>query len=125
MDRLVTAVAEFCRVHGLDDSVEFDLNLVLEELFTNTVRHGGCEGVPQAARVRLRLAPPGVEVNYRDQGLPFNPLDAPPPDLNVPLLERKVGGLGLHLVREIMQDVRYQRSGEMNQLTMLRRTEPK
>jgi len=121
----VTAVAEFCRVHGLDDSVEFDLNLVLEELFTNTVRHGGCEGVPQAARVRLRLAPPGVEVNYRDQGLPFNPLDAPPPDLNVPLLERKVGGLGLHLVREIMQDVRYQRSGEMNQLTMLRRTEPK
>ncbi len=125
LQRLTTAVADFCREHRLDEAVEFDLNLVLEELFMNTVRHGGCQGVAGAAQVRLRMAADGVEVQYLDRGIPFNPLDAPQPDLSVPLIERRPGGLGVHLIRQIMRDSRYQRSGDTNQLTMVRRMDPK
>jgi anti-sigma regulatory factor (Ser/Thr protein kinase) len=89
------------------------------------VVHGGCRGVPHAACVRLRIVANGVEVEYRDRGFPFNPLDAPPPGLAAPLMERQAGGLGVHLVREIMQDVRYHRSANGNELTMLRRMDPK
>ena len=125
LERLVTTVADFCRRHALDDNVEFDLNLVLEELFTNSLRHGGCQGVPAAADIRLRLLPAGVELQYRDRGLAFNPLEAPEPDLTAPLMDRKIGGLGVHLVRQIMQDVRYHRSADTNEVTMIRRMDPK
>ena len=77
-------MAEFCAANSLDDEAEFQLNLVLEELFVNSVRHGGCEGVPGAAHVRLRCAPDGVEVEYRDRGRPFDPTAAPQADIRSP-----------------------------------------
>ena len=119
----MSAVAEFCREHALDGSVEFDLNLVLEELFTNSVRHGGCAGMPDAARVRLRALPDAIEVVYSDRGDAYNPLDAPQPDLAAPLMDRQAGGLGVHLVRQIMSGIHYRRSDDRNELTMLRRME--
>jgi anti-sigma regulatory factor (Ser/Thr protein kinase) len=125
LERLATAVSDFCRAHALDEDVEFDLNLVLEELFTNSVSHGGCGGVADAVRIRLRAAAEGVELEYLDRGLPFNPLDAASPDITAPLRDRPDGGLGVHLVREIMQDVRYRRVAETNELKMIRRMEAK
>jgi serine/threonine-protein kinase RsbW len=125
LGRLAGALTTFCREHALDEAIEFDLNLVLEELFMNSVLHGGCEGVPQAACVRLRIVPAGVEVAYLDRGFPFNPLDAPQPDLTAPLMERRAGGLGVHLLRQIMRDVRYYRSPDGNELKMVRRMKPK
>jgi serine/threonine-protein kinase RsbW len=125
LERLAAAVAGFCREHALGEQIEFDLNLVLEELFMNSVLHGGCRGLPQAACVRLRIAAEGVEVEYLDRGFPFNPFDAPQPDLTVPLMERQDGGLGVHLIRQIMRDVRYHRSADGNEIRMIRRMEPK
>jgi anti-sigma regulatory factor (Ser/Thr protein kinase) len=49
LERLTAETASFCRDRALGDDVEFDLNLVLEELFTNSVRHGGCDGMEGAA----------------------------------------------------------------------------
>lgn len=125
LERLAAEVAGFCRRHGFDDDVEFDLNLVLEELFTNTVRHGGGREQPDAARIRMRATSEGVEVEYRDRGVAFNPLEAPAADVTSPLIERQPGGLGIHLVRQIMSDVRYRRAGDENELTMVRRMEAK
>ena len=76
-----------------------------------------------AARVRLRLAEGGVAVQYSDRGAAFNPLDTPEPDLQAPLMERQVGGLGVYMVRRVVQDLEYQRCGESNQITMTRRME--
>lgn len=125
LERLAAGVAGFCQLYGFDESVEFDLNLVLEELFTNTVRHGGLRDQPNAARIRMRAAGQDVEVEYRDRGVAFNPLEAPEPDIHAPLSERRPGGLGIHLVRQIMQDVRYRRADGENELTMVRRMEAK
>ena len=94
LGRLAGWLAQFCRDAGLSDDLEFRLNLALEELFTNAVRHGGCGGLTDAASIRLRSDGPDVVVEYSDRGQPFDPADAPPPDLESPLAERKAAAWG-------------------------------
>ena len=118
--RLTGWVEEFCRNHGIAADVEFDLNLALEELFTNALRHGGCEGMKDVVEVRLANQPDGVRVWFRDRGPAFDPLAPPAPDLEVPLERRPVGGLGLHLVRSVMRDLTYERAGDWNCVGMRR-----
>ena len=59
-----------------------------------------------------------IVLEVRDDGKPFNPLDAPPPDLNKPPEERKEGGFGIFLARKFMDSVEYARDGGENVLTM-------
>jgi anti-sigma regulatory factor (Ser/Thr protein kinase) len=120
LERLTAETAQFCREHTLGDDVEFDLDLVLEELFTNSVRHGGCGGVERVAEVRLAMLPDGVGLEYADQGTPFDPTAAPAPDLSAPLEERRAGGLGIHLMRQIMRDFEYRRCNGWNRIRMRR-----
>jgi anti-sigma regulatory factor (Ser/Thr protein kinase) len=114
LGRLAGEAERFCLAGSLGEEVQYDLNLVLEELFINAVRHGGCEGMEKAVHVRLETADDGVRVEFRDRGKAFDPATAPPPDLS------KVGGLGIHLVRGLMRDFNYERSGEWNRMTMRR-----
>jgi anti-sigma regulatory factor (Ser/Thr protein kinase) len=122
LERLAAGVMEFCAANSLDDEAEFQLSLVLEELFVNAVRHGGCEGMADAAHVRLRCAAESVEVEFRDRGRAFDPTTAPDADIHASLGER--GGLGIHLVRGIMSHLQYERDGEWNQLRMRRVAAP-
>lgn len=117
---LVAETVRFCREHALGDEVEFELNLVLEELFTNSVRHGGCAGMENAVRVRIELHDDGVHIEYSDRGEAFDPLSAPPPNLETRLEDRQIGGLGIHLIRQIMRDLAYRREGDWNRITMRR-----
>ena len=117
---LTAETARFCRQHSLGDEVEFDLNLVLEELFTNSVRHGGCAGMEAAAEVHFTMLRDGVGLEYADRGAPFDPRTAPAPDITAPLDERPIGGLGIHLVRQIMRDFEYHRLSGWNRLRMRR-----
>ena len=118
LSRLSHEVAAFCSVHALDSDRQFQLNLVLEELFTNAVEHGGCAGAAASVEIRLEPGDGCVRVEFRDRGWPFNPMDAPPPDLSAPLEQRAAGGLGVHFVRQIMKNLQYDRSGDWNRLRM-------
>ena len=116
--RLAEWVAGFCGDAGLDADGEFRLNLVLEELFVNALRHGGCAGMADAASIRLRRDGADVLVEYTDRGRPFDPAEASAPDLTAPLAERKEGGLGLHFVRQMAREFEYDRLDERNRITM-------
>lgn len=120
LERLAEEVAWFCEENALSDEVEFDLNLAMEELFTNAVRHGGCEGLKDAVRVKLERREDYVDAEFADRGREFDPASSPPPDLTRPLADRPAGGLGLHLVRRTMSDLQYRRAGEWNHITMRR-----
>jgi anti-sigma regulatory factor (Ser/Thr protein kinase) len=76
--------------------------------------------VPGEIVVRLRRRRREVVAEVEDDGRPFDPLQAPPPDLSAPLAERRVGGLGLHFVRNLMDQVSYARVGTRNILKMLK-----
>jgi anti-sigma regulatory factor (Ser/Thr protein kinase) len=102
----------------LSEEIEFDLNLALEELFVNSVRHGGCEGLENSARVRMVYEGGFVSVEFRDRGRPFDLTQACEPGPLEPLADLCAGGLGIHLVRSFMGDVEYRRTGEWNHITM-------
>ena len=93
------------------------LDLVVEELFLNIALHGSPGGP-----VRIICAPDGpgiVALEFSHGGPPFNPAtDAPEPDLDAPLADRRIGGLGLFLVREMAEAVDYRREDGMNRLTV-------
>jgi sigma-B regulation protein RsbU (phosphoserine phosphatase) len=97
-----------------------DLNLVLEELFTNVIRHSGCEGISDAAEVRLDLIRAGVRVEFRDRGRPFDPSLLPCPDPAAGPDAYANGGLGLRLVHGLMTRIEYSHAAGWNRLTMLR-----
>jgi anti-sigma regulatory factor (Ser/Thr protein kinase) len=116
LSKLAAEVAQFCRAGSLPQSVEFKLNLVLEELFANAVMHGGCKGMKDAVTVALSRENGAVSVAFLDRGVEFDPTAAPAPDLDVPLDQRSPGGLGLHFVRSLAQIVEYRRQGGCNRL---------
>lgn len=111
-------VADFCRSEGLDSSQERVLVLILEELITNTVKHGS---PPVDAPIHVSLARDGgeIHISYRDSGTPFDPNhDAPAPDLSDTLSRRRAGGLGWPLIRHYCSSIGYSRQDECNCLEL-------
>jgi anti-sigma regulatory factor (Ser/Thr protein kinase) len=92
--------------------------LALEEIFTNIVMHGSRPGSTPAVEVSLCQAAGSITMTVEDDGPEFDPLSLPPPDVTAGLLDRRVGGLGVFLVRKIMDNVSYARIAGRNQLCM-------
>ena len=63
----------------------------------------------------------GLVIEIIDWGIPFDPLSLPEPDIEAPPEEREVGGLGIHIMRNIMDEVSYKREGDRNILTLVKR----
>lgn len=120
------AVTNFCAMHGLPARVSDQLCLVLEELLTNLVRHG-IDGVPppdppghHKAVVHLTYGGNEIVAVFEDSGRAFDPLDLPEPDFDAGVEDRPIGGLGIYLVRTLMDSVTYSRADGCNRLTMVK-----
>jgi len=122
LDRFNQALTEFGRQHRLPDKVMHDLNLALEEILTNIISYGYIDSREHEIRVSLSARPGEVRAEVEDDGQPFNPLEAPEPDITKPLEERTIGGLGIHLVRKLMDALEYKRRADRNILTIRKET---
>jgi sigma-B regulation protein RsbU (phosphoserine phosphatase) len=118
LQRLNQIVTEFAERHCLASELVFRLTLVLEEIITNVISYGYDDGLEHQISVRLSLKDPNMKVEVEDDGRSFNPLEAPPPDMGKPLTEMQVGGLGIHLVREMMDELEYRRENHKNLLLL-------
>ena len=117
-------VAAFAAQKGLSERDLLRLQLVIEELFTNTIMHGYGKECDEPIEIALRAAPGQVTVQYQDAAGPYDPartLAASAEQMSGPLEQRPVGHLGVHLVAAIVDDMRYARIGERNQLQILMR----
>jgi anti-sigma regulatory factor (Ser/Thr protein kinase) len=104
---LVAFVREFFAERRWDPERAFDVDLVLEELFTNMVRHA--RGGTSEIEVGLSADEGALTVRLRDEGVePWDLEQAPPVDVNRPLAERRPGGLGIHFIRQIARDLRFE-----------------
>lgn len=99
---------------GLDEREAFHLMMAVDEACTNIIKYGRSGEI----EIRCDVEDGQVEVEIRDEGVPFNPLEAPAPKIKAPLEERKVGGLGIYVIRTLTEDLRYERRGGRNVLTM-------
>lgn len=118
--RLEEFVEEFAAAHRLPQGMVFQVNLALEELVTNVISYAYRDGGNHQITVRLNLDGGQLRADVVDDGIPFNPVDAPPPDLTIPLEQRPIGGLGIHLVRNLFDTLEYKREDDRNHLTMLK-----
>ncbi len=118
LERLAGVVEEFCERNGLEAKLVFNLNLVLDEIVTNTVSYGYDDAAPHVIDVVLRREGGMLTLVVEDDARAFDPLEAPEPDLDASLEDRRVGGLGVHLVRTLMDTVDYDRVADRNRLVM-------
>ena len=104
--------------YDLSSRTVSEVNLALEEIVTNIISYG-FEG-PGDHRIRICLSMEDSQLTSQveDNGRPFDPLQAPEPDITAPLEDRDPGGLGILLVRKLMDDVSYSRNGDRNILRM-------
>jgi len=124
--RLHAMLAERANPLGLSPDVRHALELSLDELLTNTISYGFPEGGEHDIVVRLQVdGERVVTLEIEDDGRPFNPLERPAPDTAAPLDERPIGGLGIHLVKQLMDEVRYRRHGAHNIVTLTKRNDGK
>ena len=121
LPRIQSAIGEFSRAQDWPPDIEFQVDLVLEELVLNVVNHGSRGGEGEI-NIELVSEPEAVIIQIIDDGRPFDPLtDAPEPDTESGIEDRAVGGLGIHLVRTMMDDVTYRREENKNHMRLVKR----
>jgi serine/threonine-protein kinase RsbW len=103
---------------GIPKRSLFEVNLALDELFTNIISYGFSDQSEHTIRVSISAEKNCLTVVIEDDGIPFNPLMSPAAELPCNLAECKVGGLGIHLVKNLMDEVLYSRCGNNNVLTI-------
>jgi len=97
-------------------AADYLANLAIEELVTNCIKYGYDDKNDHVIEIELRLSDHELVLTVTDDGHPFNPLEVPQPDTNVPLEERQVGGLGIHLLRKMSDGMEYVRADARNRL---------
>jgi len=118
LDRIADAVEVFGEAHGLPHKLRFKIRLVLDELLTNIINYGYCDNGDHVVRVSMGQDGSRLRFVLEDDARPFNPLSAKSPDFETSVADRKIGGLGIHLVRVIMDRVAYERVGGTNRLIL-------
>jgi len=104
----------FAANNHLNENVQHKINMVIDELIMNILSYAFKEVVDPEVEVRLQLDIDVFVISFIDNGRPFNPFEQAIPDISLPVTEREVGGLGIHLSRELMDDVSYQRVANSN-----------
>jgi anti-sigma regulatory factor (Ser/Thr protein kinase) len=118
---LTRFLQEFWSAAGLPPAETVTFELALEEIFMNVVMHGSPAGRVPRVEVSLALRDGCLTLMIEDDGPSFDPLSLAAPDVTASLEERGVGGLGVYLVRQMMDAVSYQRLRGHNQLRMTKR----
>jgi anti-sigma regulatory factor (Ser/Thr protein kinase) len=122
--RLAAAVEAFADSRGLPPAAASALSLALEEVVANAIRHGYGDGAEGAVRVAVAEEEGRLVAVVEDNAAPFDPFALPPPDTAAPLEDRSVGGLGVHLVRTLMDEARYDRTADGNRITLIKQLAP-
>ena len=104
---------------SLSGKTIMEMNLILDELVTNIIEHGGCE---KECEIDIKLIKGASKITLVviDDGPPFDPTITPAPDISIPLEERSCGGLGIHLVRKFSDGCKYRRVKDKNVLTLIK-----
>ena len=118
----IYAFEEFAEETNMPMATMMKINIVLDELLSNIVKYGFPEEKESEIDITLELFSTGkLIITLSDQGVPFNPFEAPKvPDLSLPMEDWEIGGLGIHLVKELMDEYHYQRVLDLNVVSMVK-----
>ena len=116
---------DFGRTTGLSGNCINEINIGLDELFTNIVSYGFKDHSEHRIEFHIDMKNDVLTIYIEDDGIPFNPLEIKDPETPTDLIDVKIGGLGIHFVKQLMDDVCYDRNQGKNRLTLIKSISPK
>jgi anti-sigma regulatory factor (Ser/Thr protein kinase) len=116
--RVNSLFESFATQHDISGRLRYHLLVSIEEILTNIIKYGFDEEGVHPIHITFRRVEEQIEMEFEDRGREFNPLEIGEPDLDIPLEERKLGGLGIHLVKKMVDEARYRREGDRNILLL-------
>ena len=122
LDEIREFVGEEARQVGFSDKEIYSIQLAADEASSNIIEHAYAGVGDGEIEIDCSISDGGLKIVMRDQGKPFNPSSVPEPNVKADLSERKIGGLGMYLMRKLMDEVSYESMAERgNILTMVKR----
>ena len=118
LSRVIDEAVRFLEEKGVGPRAIYIAHLAIEEIATNILKYAYPDTAHHKVLLRVQIDPGALLVVLEDDGRAFNPLDAPQPDVNLPLEQRDPGGLGIHLVRKLAGKMDYLRCSGRNRLTV-------
>ena len=123
LEQAESGLDAFSAAHGLTRNDTWPFHVAIDEILSNIVKYGlAGEGAQGRVEIRLLLESEALEMVILDDAAPFNPLEAERPDTDLAAEEREIGGLGIEIVRRLMDSIEYERvQSRQNRLTLRRR----
>ena len=118
LDILCEKLEEIGQTIGLSKKLIFEVNLALDELFTNIISYGFGDDQEHIIKVTITPQNDTLCMCIEDDGIPFNPIEFEAPDVACSVENCKIGGLGIHIIRKLMDEICYQRCDDKNILTL-------
>lgn len=111
---------DFSTQHQLPKKISHEFDLALDEILNNIITYGYRDQNEHEIKIEIHYTGTLLILIIEDDGRKFNPLDIPEPDTKSSIEERRVGGLGIHLIRKAMDDITYKYENKKNNLTMIK-----
>jgi len=116
LEKVMNFVNSSLEEHNCEPDLQNQIDIAVEEIYINIVNYAY---KPENGDVVIFIsAGEEIVIRFEDTGRPYNPLEKADPDLSKPLMERKIGGLGIYLTKNLMDKVTYSRVDNANILTM-------
>jgi anti-sigma regulatory factor (Ser/Thr protein kinase) len=124
MKKVVDFVDRFCAIHHLPRDIANDVNLCLDEILNNTISYGYDDQEEHSILVTLSVSGNWMIAEIEDDGKPFDPRQSTPPNSLDGLQARRIGGVGLHFVNGLMDEVDYVRKQGYNHVQLKKKLQP-
>lgn len=118
--RVSAALENVMQIHSFSNEEILDTQLAVEEAVTNIILHG-YEGRAGEIHILCHATRGSIEIQIEDTAPPFNQLSVPDPDITTDIQDRRIGGLGIFLIRKLMNDIMYRYDRGKNILTLTKR----
>ena len=110
----------FAEHYGIPDQIRLKMHVVIDELLMNIISYAYLDDESHDICIKVELSADRLKVSMVDDGIPFNPLGIETPNTELSLEEREIGGLGIHLIRKMMDRVSYRRRIDKNVISVLK-----
>jgi serine/threonine-protein kinase RsbW len=117
--RMTALMEEFCAQNHISEDDTFNVHLCLDESVINVIVHGYEDTADHEIHVRLVHDGNLLTITIDDDGVAYNPLDAPEPRFDLPIEQRRIGGLGVHIMKTLARSIDYRRENNRNYLTIV------
>ncbi|HUQ20682.1 MAG TPA: ATP-binding protein [Gemmatimonadaceae bacterium] len=124
VEKVNAALADFAETYSLPEAVRRSVNVAVDELLANVVSHGTGRLAACSVTVDGTLDQDRLTVTLTDDGPPFDPFSQAAPDTTLSVEDRPIGGLGIHLVRELMDEFSYERKDGHNVVVLVKAVGP-